>query len=223
MKLLAASDIHGSHTVYRWLVRKANDSSVNALVLAGDLLGCPDGYGTIEDAQRQDASAIMRILEGMTVPVYYIMGNDDFVELNPRSDQFVSIHGRRVELGNTSLVGYQYSLPFMGGVHEKPENEIRADIGHLEGLVDAATVLVTHSPAYGVLDSGVSGIHTGSPSILNLVRNCGVRAHVHGHIHECFGRMDCHFNVSSGGQCRAMIIDPETLDASVEKHPRDTI
>jgi Icc-related predicted phosphoesterase len=222
MRFLAASDIHGNHAVYKWLVRKAKEMSVDALVLAGDLLGCPDGYDTIEDAQRQDASAIVKIFESTRVPVYYIMGNDDLVELDPRPDQFVSIHGRRVELTNISLVGYQYSLPFMGGVYEKPENEIRADIDHLEGLVDAGTVLVTHSPAYGVLDRGVLDIHTGSLSILDLVRSRGVRVHIHGHIHECFGREDCHFNVASGGKYRAMIIDPETLEATVEKHPEDT-
>jgi hypothetical protein len=51
--------------------------------------------------------------------------------------------------------------------------------------------------------------------------NRGVRVHVHGHIHRCFGRVDRHFNVASGGMCRAMIIDPETLDATVEKGPED--
>lgn len=221
MRFLAASDIHGNHAVYMWLVLKANEGNVDALVLAGDLLGCPDGYDTVEDAQRQDASAIVRILEGTRVPVYYIMGNDDLVELDPRSDQFIPIHGRRAELAKSNLVGYQYSLPFMGGIYEKPEDEIRTDVAHLERLVDTETVLVTHSPAYGVLDIGVLDLHAGSLSILDLVRNRGVRAHVHGHIHRCFGRVDRHFNVASGGMCRAMIIDPETLDATVEKGPED--
>ena len=218
-RILAGSDIHGSHFVYKWLVQKAHENSVDVLVLAGDLLGCPDGYDTVEDAQRQDASAIVRILQRTRVPVYYIMGNDDLVELDPRSDQFISIHGRRVELAKRNFVGYQYSLPFMGGVYEKPENEIRADLGHLECLVDTETILVTHSPAYGVLDIGVLDIHAGSLSILDMVRNRGVRAHIHGHIHRCFGRAGRHFNVASGGRCRAMLIDLETLDATVEKGP----
>lgn len=221
MRLLAASDIHGHHAVYKWLVRKANEARVDALVLAGDLLGCPDGYDTVEEAQQQDAAAIVRILQETNGPVYYIMGNDDLVELDPRSDQFISLHGRRVELANLNLVGYQYSLPFMGGIYEKPEDEIRSDLGHLETLVDAETVLVTHNPAYGVLDIGVLDIHAGSYSILDLVRHRGVRAHVHGHIHQCFGRAGCHFNVASGGARRAMIIDPEALSATVEKDPED--
>lgn len=205
--------------MYRWLVQRAYESKVNGLVLAGDLLGCPEGYDIVEDAQRQDAAAIVRILQSTRLPVYYIMGNDDLVELDPGSDQFIAIHGRRVELGTTNLVGYQYSLPFMGGVYEKPESEIRDDLHHLEKLVDTATVVVTHNPAYGVLDIGVLNIHAGSPSILDLVRDRGARAHVHGHVHQCFGRVDRHFNVASGGKCQAMIIDLETLDATVEKGP----
>ena len=149
------------------------------------------------------------------------MGNDDLVELDPGSDHFTLIHGQRVQVGKTNFVGYQYSLPFMGGVYEKPEDLIRADLAHLEGLVDTETVLVTHSPAFGVLDIGVLDIHAGSLSILDLVRNRGVRAHVHGHIHRCFGRVDRHFNVASGGKCRAMIIDPDNLEATVEKGPEE--
>jgi len=219
MRILAASDIHGSHVVYEWIVERAAARSVDALVLAGDLLGCPDGYDVVEDAQRQDASAIVKILQRTRVPVYYIMGNDDLVELDPRSDQFIPIHARRVELAKANLVGYQYSLPFMGGVYEKPEDEIRADLRRLEALVDTDTVLVTHNPAYGVLDLGVLDIHAGSPSIMDLVRNRRVRAHIHGHIHQCFGHVGRHFNVASGGKCRAMLMDLESLDATVEKGP----
>jgi len=54
-------------------------------VLAGDLLGVPDGFTTVEEAQRQDAGTIASILRGAKVPVLYIMGNDDLVELEPRS------------------------------------------------------------------------------------------------------------------------------------------
>jgi Icc-related predicted phosphoesterase len=109
----------------------------------------------------------------------------------------------------------------MGGVYEKPEDEILSDLRHIGRLVDAETVLVTHCPAYGVLDIGVLDVHAGSYSILDLVRHRGVRAHVHGHIHQCFGRAGCHFNVASGGTRRAMIIDPKTLNATVERDPED--
>jgi Icc-related predicted phosphoesterase len=217
MKILAASDIHGNHAVYDWLAQTARKKSVSLILLTGDLLGCPDGYDTVETAQIADAGTIIRILEGAETPIYFIMGNDDFVEMNPTSDQFQSVHGRRVEIGDLNLVGYQYSLPFMGGVFERQEEEIREDLLHLRYLIDSKTIFVSHSPAYGILDQGIMNLHAGSQSILELVRDCNVRAHIHGHIHKSFGRSGRHFNVASGAQYRAMLIDLETLDATVEQ------
>ncbi len=222
MRALAGSDLHGSYPAYQWLVQKSRDTRVDLLLLAGDLLGCPDDYGSAEDAQRHDAARIVSILRGAQVPIYYIMGNDDLVELDPRSDQFVSIHARRAELRRVNLVGYQYSLPFMGGVYEKPEEEIRADLVQLAGFVDTETVLVTHSPAYGILDVGVLERHAGSQAILELVRDRNARAHIHGHVHRGFGRAGRHFNVASGGRCRAMVIGLESLTATVEQDSVDT-
>jgi len=217
MRILAASDLHGNQIAYEWLAQKAHDRRVKLVILAGDLLGCPDGYETVEAAQRQDAQVVIRMLEAIQTPIYYIMGNDDFVDLNPASDQFTSIHGRRIEVGGFNLVGYEYSLPFMGGVYEKREEAIREDLLQLRASVDTKTVLVTHSPAYGVLDTGILDIHAGSRSILDLVRDCDVHAHIHGHIHGCFGRSGRHFNVATGGQCRAMLVNLETLEATTEQ------
>jgi Icc-related predicted phosphoesterase len=221
MKILAASDLHGSDLAYKWLTQVAQARRVKLVILAGDLLGCPDGYETVEAAQRQDAQTVIRILEAIQIPIFYIMGNDDLVDLDPASDQFRSLHGRRIEVAGFNLVGYQYSLPFMGGVNEKREEAIRDDLMELRSLVDTGTVFVTHSPAYGVLDTGIQDIPLGSRSLRELVRDCDVRAHIHGHIHSCFGRSGRHFNVASGGQCRAMLIDLETLEGTVE-HERDS-
>ena len=86
------------------------------------------------------------------VPILYIMGNDDLIELDSVPDKLIPIHNRRVELGGFKFVGYQYSLPWMGGDLEKPDEEIEEDLKTIEGYLDSQTVLVTHSPAYGILD-----------------------------------------------------------------------
>ena len=65
MRVLAASDLHGSHPAYEWLAKTARQKSVSLVILAGDLLGCPDGYDTVETAQRADAVAVIRILEAL--------------------------------------------------------------------------------------------------------------------------------------------------------------
>jgi Icc-related predicted phosphoesterase len=214
MKLLLSSDIHGNRDAYRWLVRTASDFDV-PLVLAGDLLGCPDGFGSIEEAQRADAEYMFSLLADGGVRVYYIWGNDDFVEIPSPSEQVQFLHERRIDLGQWNLVGYQNSLPFVGGPHESTEEEIVADLAKLEPLADSNTVLVTHSPGHGVLDLGIMGIHAGSPAILAFVQKAGVRAHVHGHIHGSFGAQGCHFNVAAAARNRAVLLDLDTLESEV--------
>ena len=211
MKILALSDIHGFYDIYRRIPELVEKNRADALVLAGDLLGVPDGFATIEKAQRESARVILDLLLPVKIPVFYIMGNDDLVELQSTNDQFQSLHGRRVNVGAFNFVGYQYSLTWMGGIFEKSEEEIEKDLSHLEKYLDNATVLVTHSPAFGILDVGVLDNHAGSSSILAIVKRRSVRAHIHGHIHRCFGRQDLHFNVAAAGRLRGMIIDLGTM------------
>jgi Icc-related predicted phosphoesterase len=216
MRALAFSDIHGNHGIYRRIVACSEEYKADVVILAGDLLGVPEGFADIAEAQRADAEEISRILGPIECPVFYVMGNDDMIELDPAAPGCHSLQGRRLEYGSCNFVGYQYSLPFMGGVFEKPEEEIAADLELLRPLMDSDTVLVTHNPAHGILDLGVLGEHAGSPAILAAVREREVRVHIHGHIHDYFGHLGPHFNVSSGGRImRGMLIDLETLEHRV--------
>jgi len=209
MKILAAADIHGQWPVYEWLLATAREQRVEAIVLAGDLLSGAEGFDSVEESQQHEARALTSLLDSAGVPVLYLMGNDDFVELNPTSDAVQSVHGKRVQVGRFAFVGYQYSLPWMGGIFEKPEAGIEGDLDGLAGYVDSDTIFVSHSPAFGILD----GPHTiGSRALLRFLQTTGFRAHIHGHCHYGFGRYEKHFNVASAGHHRGMIIDLETLD-----------
>jgi len=92
---------------------------------------------------------------------------------------------------------------------------MKSDLMSLESLMNSRTVLVTHGPAYGVLDAGVLDQPCGSSSLAELLNRCALRAHVHGHIHSQFGRIGRTFNVASGGRKRAMIINLETMEHEV--------
>lgn len=212
MRILAAADIHGNFEAYRWLVELARPPEVEALVLAGDLLLGDEDCGEIEEAQRREVPRVLEVLNRAAVPVLFVMGNDDFVELQPLPPGVHGIHGRRQQLGDYGFVGYRYTLPFIGGPFEKTEDEIAADMMELLPLLDGRTVLVTHCPAYGLLDLGILDRHAGSPAIRRAVEASGVRAHIHGHTHRCFGREGRHFNVAAGARSRAMRIDLETLE-----------
>jgi Icc-related predicted phosphoesterase len=211
MRILASADVHGSQSVYEWLVNIARKEKVDAIVLAGDLFGCLDGFDTAEDAQRYEARVLTDVLQGAGVPILYIMGNDDLVELNPGPGRLQSIHGREVRCGDFSFVGYQYSLPFMGGTFEKPDIEIRIDLAELAARPGSDTVFVSHSPALGILDPGLGGSHIGSSSLREFLDANPCRAHIHGHSHEGFGREGNHFNVAAALRMRSMIIDLESM------------
>jgi Icc-related predicted phosphoesterase len=210
MNILAAADLHGRHRWYEALLEIAGALNVQAIVLAGDLLGS-EGLSKEWKAQKRDARKVRDILHRSPVPVLYIMGNDDFVELGPNSPRLLSIHGRRLDLGGFNFLGYQFSLPFMGGVNEKTEEAIAGDLELLAPLADVRTVLVTHGPALGHLDLSMLVTHVGSASILDFVEHAGVRAHLHGHLHENHGRDGRHFNVAALPQGRAMFIDLEQM------------
>jgi Icc-related predicted phosphoesterase len=215
MLLLALSDIHGNYNVYRRIPGLSRELCAECIVLAGDLLGFPDDFELIEEAQKSEADRVLSLLEPLDRPLFYIMGNDDWVELESQGEQIQSIHGRRVDLGKLNFVGYQHSILFTGGVNEKTEEEIAVELRDLEPLLDESTVFVTHSPAFGILDLGFLGHHIGSHSILEIIERKQVRIHIHGHSHCSFGRAGRHFNVASGGDLRAMLIETDTLECEV--------
>ena len=211
MRILAIADIHGAAEVYEWLKEAVAAYSADLLILAGDLL-----IGGWEAEQSQQArTVVIPLLRTIPVPVCYIMGNDDNVDLGCEDDRIRHVHSRRVEFGVCSVAGYQYSLPFVGGCYEKPEEEIAADLCRIEPIVDETTILVTHSPAYGYVDRIFSGNHVGSHALAELLVRKRVLCHIHGHIHHSFGRAGNHFNVAAGGHRRAMIIDIPSLSHSV--------
>ena len=212
MKILAGADLHGSLDTYRWLLDEVERLCAEALVLAGDLFGYADEVDDPLEDQRINAAQVVELFRESRLPILYIMGNDDLFQLEPPAGNWEPLHNRRIELGAFNFVGYQFSLPWMGGVFEKPEEVIARDLERIANFLDDRTVLVTHSPAVGTLD----GPHRiGSQSLRDLLDRNPVRAHIHGHSHAGFGRVGRHFNVASALSKRAIVIDLETLVHSV--------
>lgn len=204
MRILAAADIHGAPVVYDWLMGLSH-CSLDALVLAGDLL-----EGDFAPGQMEQASRLVALFRTSPIPILYLMGNDDNVSLDYEDTLIQPLHGRRIEMRECNFVGYQYTPPFVGDAFVKPDGEIEEDLKLLEPLLDEQTILVTHAPALGILDEDY-GENLGSSAIAALLRRKRVMAHIHGHIHKRFGREGNSFNVASAKVCRAMVIDVPTL------------
>jgi Icc-related predicted phosphoesterase len=210
MRILAAADIHGALSVYEWLVRTAAEHRADLLILAGDLFAADS-----EDEQCKQAAQIISVLVRGVSPCFFVMGNDDNVSLDHEDDMIKPIHGRRLSVGSFNFVGYEYTPPFLGTVFVKPESEIEKDLTDLDPLLDSQSVLVTHAPAYGSLDRAYSGEHVGSLSLANLLARKSILAHIHGHIHEGFGREGKQFNVAAAGQRRSVLIELPSVSSRV--------
>lgn len=215
MRILAGADLHGDREVVSWFVGLALSHSVESIVLAGDLLGFSDEVEDPSEDQTIDARRLESVLLQAGTPVLYIMGNDDLIELQPVSGKLVPLHNLRVDSRDFNFVGYQYSLPWMGSDLEKPDEEIARDLAELVPYLDNRTVLVTHSPAHGILDPGFGPYKIGSPALRALLDTHPFRAHIHGHSHSGFGRDGVHFNVASACRKRAMLIDLVTLQHEI--------
>jgi Icc-related predicted phosphoesterase len=211
MRILGIADIHGAVEVYEWLPEAASDYGADVVILAGDLLI----GGWEEEQSAQACSVVMPLLQTIPVPVLFIMGNDDHIELKPEDDKVRPVHGRRLEFSTYGIAGYQFSPPFVGGCHEKPDDGIAADLCRIEPLLDETTIFVTHTPAFGYVDRIYSGYHVGSHAIAALLERRNLLCHIHGHIHHSFGHAGNHFNVACGGTRRAMIIEVPSLSHSV--------
>jgi len=70
MRILASADVHGIWPVNDWLLTVARKQQVDGIVLAGDLLGCPEGFETAEEAQQHEARLLEELLKeaGVSVP-----------------------------------------------------------------------------------------------------------------------------------------------------------
>jgi len=88
-------------------------------------------------------------------------------------------------MGGLKIWGSPYNSDHDGNAFRLTEDKI---IDHWDKIPDDSDIVITHTPAYGVLDKNASGEHEGSKDLLRkLVRVepkyfiCGHRKSTHGH------------------------------------------
>lgn len=151
-------------------------------------------------------------------PVVFLMGNDDGL-LGKGSEWtgekgLLNVNQCRIEFGNYNIVGYQYTAPFVGGTFEKPENDQVDDFRELEKLIDKNTILITHGPAWGILDA-VDGEHVGSMALRELIDRKEPRLHLFGHVHSNFGIKNDAVNASYPHSQKFVSVDVDSLEIRI--------
>ena len=156
---LFSSDFHGHEAAFESFARTLAAGPYVAGVLAGDLLDewLPDAEvarlvggetevpGRLALALARRQAELQRLLESAGKPVVFVLGNHDVAPW-PDTDLLTNLHLRTTELAGVRFSGYRWTRM------DRYPHELEADLPALAALVDENTVLLTHSPPWGVLD-----------------------------------------------------------------------
>jgi Icc-related predicted phosphoesterase len=123
----------------------------------------------------------------------FIAGNHDFFfeKENPSVIRSLLPHGvqylkdESICINGINVWGSPYTPWYYRWAFNKKRGEALAK--HWSNIPDTTDVLLTHGPAYGILDSLLNEQHAGDKDLLKRVLEIKPKVHVFGHIHEAYG------------------------------------
>ena len=176
----------------------------------------------LKSKQKEKLRQICQLLGMLDAPVYMLIGNDDHIfdeDWDRILDDYglLNLNSRTQTLERFKVTGFQYVLPTPWNTNnERSEDKLAQELRRIEAQVDRNTILITHSPPRNILDEVTNGLHAGSESIFNLVKEKQPIFHVFGHIHEAFGQAKIDNTICCNVSClwtdwllRGYIIDTE--------------
>lgn len=176
IRLVILSDTHGKH----WSLRVPDG---DILLHAGDLTR----DGTADDLE--DFNSYLSTLPHRHKIV--IAGNHDFcLEREPEINaaiitNAIYLRDRAVTVEGIKFYGSPWQPWFFDWAFNLQRGEeIRAKWDLIPLDTD---VLITHGPAYGILDKTMRGARVGCEDLLEAIMRIRPRLHVFGHIHEAYG------------------------------------
>ncbi len=184
LKILVLSDFHGAESSLEKASKRAIAEKVDAITLSGDLTH----FGDVSDAQR-----MLRVLSRPRIPVVFVPGNCDPLELvtNRSIEGTYCLHGTSKTLSNLSFLGIGGSLP---GPFDTPLEVEEEAFAHLldrayEKMANKNRfILISHTPPKNTkVDATRSGAHIGSAAIRDFIVRAKPLAVVCGHVHEARG------------------------------------
>ena len=191
MRILLLADLHRDPE----MLGKLDSSKYDLVVIAGDFGS--EGY-------------LEKIL-ALGDNIYWVPGNMERLDIcGDFPEKCLHMNKLGLEDG-LSLVGFGFSAPTpFGTPGELSEEEIYS---RMKGLpIDEKTILVTHTPPYGVLDD-VEGVHAGSKSVKRIMEEKKPLVLACGHIHHKEGKEKVGettvVNIPQGNRHRGVLLEIE--------------
>lgn len=172
MKLLLASDIHSNLQNLRKILEK---EKFDLLLISGDLT----------NFRKVDVFAINEILAKLDTECYAVHGNCDYEEILSYDLEGIRfVHGKTVNIDEITIHGLGGSLPTSFNTPSEYTEQYFANL--LDNFrFSEFNILVSHSPAKGILDRTKRGANIGSEEIAKRISRFEIA--VTGHVHECYG------------------------------------
>lgn len=181
VRIVATSDLHG---------QLPDIPECDLFIIAGDV--CPDG--ALEYQVKWLNTHFRNWLKNVPAKeIVGIAGNHDLVFetadfLVPKDLPWHYLYDSAIELFGFKIYGTPWQLPFWGAF-----NRVDAQLVDLYKRIPKDTnILISHGPAYGILDQVPDKRHTGSKALLKKVFEINPLLFICGHIHCAFGRSDIH-------------------------------
>jgi Icc-related predicted phosphoesterase len=183
MKFIALSDTHGQHCSKK-LNKFLQENPADVLLFAGDY-------------QRNHFDNGIDFIDWLhELPFKYkvmTFGNHDgnweyAVNRTRVYNDIIVLNNDSAIIEGIKIWGSPYSLIFMDWWFMKSDKELEEIYKYIPNDIN---ILMTHTPAFGILDMTKDGILTGSMSLLNRIKELKkLKYHVGAHIHENGGKCE---------------------------------
>lgn len=112
------------------------------------------------------------------------------------------------------IYGSPWQPPFMNWAFNAPEEQL---FKIWEKIPDDVDILITHGPAYGILDRVIGGYeYLGSTTLSERIKKIKPKIHISGHIHSGHGIIEkngtLYINASTATESYEMIYKPIVID-----------
>jgi len=187
MKIVFISDTHSQHQNLQLPKLEVKDSESTMLIHTGD----------ISTMGRE--SEVKDFLEWFEKQRFtykiFIAGNHDFLfERNPSlAESFIPsnciyLNNSSVEIEGIKIWGSPITPRFFDWAFNCDRGEkIRK---HWEQIPNDTDILLTHGPAYGILDQTTHGLLVGCEELIKVIEKIKPKIHAFGHIHEAYGKVN---------------------------------
>lgn len=174
MKIFAFSDLHLDEAAAERVVAEADDADL--VIGAGDFAD-----------KRRGLAGYMKRLEPIAGKAVYVPGNNESLEELTGVTAACVLHGEADTVAGLRIAG------FGGGVPPKPDADWPSwDLSEAEAEaalagIEAADILVLHSPPKALGDDHGELGRIGSDALRRAVERIAPRLCVFGHVHDCWG------------------------------------